>query len=62
MENEYGDMDQVAGDFVDWWFIRWLYFEMQKRDLRLQLDEVYVTVLDHKVRTLFGHGAFIPRR
>ena len=60
--NEYGDMDQVALDFVDWWSIRWVYFEMNKMELRKNLEEIYVSVLDYEVRRLFGHGAFIPRR
>ena len=62
MMDEYRDMDQVSGDFVDWWSIRWVYFEMNKMELRKNLEEIYDSVLDYEVRRLFGHGAFIPRR
>ena len=61
MENEYGDMDQVALDFCDWYGIRWWHFYLKNVEICKDL------VIIHRFRTrkealkLFGHEDFLGR-
>jgi len=62
MEDEYGDMDQVAGDFCDWYVERRMRVETERWIIDYRLRKLFIVLVDHEIRALFGHGNFIPRR
>ena len=54
MIDEYGDMDQVAGDFVDWFAERWFYFEVKKIELHHRFESAFQSILENRFKRLFG--------
>ena len=62
MHDEYGDMEQIAGDFCDWWSERYIHFVMQMVKIKRSLDIEYTFKASHAAKVLFGHDNFISCR
>ena len=61
MENEYGDMEQVAGDFCDWWAIRWWHLHLKNIEINKDLNIIYRFRTRKEAQKLFGHEKFLGR-
>ena len=61
MENEYGDMEQTAGDFVDWYMIRTIYFYTRMSERHRELRAQFTVDQYVELCRVFGHDHFATR-
>ena len=55
MENEYGDLDQVALDFSDWWLERNLHFQLEIFKIGNDINRLFLYEVKSCAKRIFGH-------